>query len=71
MKSRTEINRRLADRGGTDFFMCGHNQKRVRGWALHGITSLEIRVNCERFRGIIYDTDARQIRWSCEWLPAA
>jgi len=63
-----EIQKRAAS---VDFLMCGHTHMPVRERSLHGITSLNVGADYGRFRGIIYDTDSRQIRWIGEPVPAA
>jgi len=55
-----EIQKRAAS---VEFLMCGHTHMPVRERVLHGITSLNVGADYGRFRGIIYDTESRQIRW--------
>ena len=63
-----EIQKRAAS---VDFLMCGHTHMPVRERSLHGITCLNVGADYGRFRGIIYATDSRQIRWVGEPVPDA
>ena len=54
-----------------DLLMCGHTHMPVRERKLHGITSLNVGADYGRFRGVIYDTNTKQIRWVGEPVPDA
>jgi len=51
--------------------MCGHTHMPVRERVLHRITSLNVGADYGRFRGVIYDSDSKQIRWVGEPVPDA
>ena len=57
--------------GSVDFLMCGHTHMPVRERTLHGIHCLNVGGDYGRFRGTIYDTNSRQIRWVGEPVPDA
>jgi hypothetical protein len=46
-----------------DLLVCGHTHMPVREQVLHGIWSLNVGADYGRFRGVVYDTAARSIRW--------
>ena len=63
-----EIQKRASS---VEFLMCGHTHMPVRERVLHGITSLNVGADYGRFRGVIYDSDSKQIRWVGEPVPDA
>jgi len=46
-----------------EFLMCGHTHYRVAEQLLHGIPSLNVGADYGIFRGVIYDTETKIIRW--------
>lgn len=52
-----------------DFLMCGHTHMPVREQILHGIPCLNVGADYGRFRGVIYDTENKDIRWIGEPVP--
>jgi predicted phosphodiesterase len=46
-----------------DFLMCGHTHMPVREISLHGIPCLNVGADYGRFRGVIYETGSKTIRW--------
>ena len=52
-----------------DFLACGHTHMRVRERVLHSITSLNLGADYGQFRGVVYETDSRKIRWVGEPVP--
>jgi predicted phosphodiesterase len=46
-----------------DLLVCGHTHMPAREQVLHGIWSLNVGADYGRFRGVVYDTAARSIRW--------
>ena len=52
-----------------DLLMCGHTHMPVRERILHGIPCLNVGADYGRFRGVIYDTDTKAIRWIGEPVP--
>jgi predicted phosphodiesterase len=54
----------IAKRAGTiEFLMCGHTHKATSETTLHGIRCLNTGGGYHEFRGILYDTSDRSIRW--------
>ena len=56
----TEIEKRSKS---VEFLMCGHTHMPVHELILHGIPCLNVGADYGRFRGVIYDTDNKDIRW--------
>jgi len=54
-----------------DFLMCGHTHMPVHEQVLHGIPCLNVGADYGRFRGVVYETDSRKIRWVGEPVPDA
>ncbi|MFQ3577665.1 MAG: hypothetical protein SNJ52_01465 [Verrucomicrobiia bacterium] len=46
-----------------DLVVCGHTHMPVKERNLHGIPSLNIGTDYGIFRGVIYDTEAKSVRW--------
>jgi len=63
-----EIQKRAA---AIDFLMCGHTHMPVRECKFHGVTCLNVGADYGRFRGVIYDTDTKHLRWVGEPVPDA
>lgn len=60
----SQVGEALENRAGhIDLLVCGHTHMLVREQNLHGITCLNVGADYGRFRGIIFDTDTKQIRW--------
>ena len=55
-----EIEKRAA---AVDFLMCGHTHKVVLEQKIHGIPCVNVGADYGIFRGVIYDTETRQIQW--------
>lgn len=53
-----------------DFLMCGHTHIPVRERKIHGIDCLNVGADYGVFRGILYHTENRQVKWVGEPLPA-
>ena len=53
-----------------DFLLCGHTHKRVREQCLHNIRCLNVGADYGQFRGVVYNTANKIIRWVGEKLPA-
>lgn len=51
-----------------EFFMCGHTHMPVLERRIHGIACLNVGADYGVFRGVVYDTDTKQIRWIGEPL---
>jgi predicted phosphodiesterase len=58
------LGRELEKRAASiEFLMCGHTHMPVREQKIHGITCLNIGADYGIFRGVIYETANRTIRW--------
>ena len=55
-----EIRKRASS---VEFLMCGHTHMPVAERHVHGVRCLNVGADYGRFRGVIYDTESRQIRW--------
>lgn len=55
-----EIEKRAAS---VDFLMCGHTHMPVREHLCCGIPSLNVGADYGRFRGVIYESESKVIRW--------
>jgi len=51
------------------FLMCGHTHMPVRERDIHGIPCLNVGADYGVFRGVVYDTETRQIQWVGEPVP--
>jgi len=55
--------------GHVDFLMCGHTHMPVREQNLNGIRCLNVGADYGRFRGVVYNTGNKIIKWTGEKLP--
>ncbi|MFZ4778938.1 MAG: hypothetical protein ACOYM3_26530, partial [Terrimicrobiaceae bacterium] len=63
-----EIQKRAAS---IDLNVSGHTHMQVRERLINGITCLNVGADYGQFRGVIYDTDTRLVRWVGEPVPDA
>ena len=62
-----ELEKRAAS---VEFLMCGHTHMPVRERKIHGIPCLNVGADYGVFRGVVYDTDNKRIKWIGEPVDA-